>query len=139
MDRMKVKLDWGAYEPVRAHETDAGIDLRSPESTIVRAKNSAVIPTGVHVQLPKGTCGLLVSKSGLNVKNGITSTGLIDEGYTGQIIVRLENNSDKDYMIWMGDKISQLVILPCLYETVEIVSELDESERGDNGFGSTGL
>ena len=81
---------------------------------------------------------LIVSKSGLNVKYGITSTGLIDEGYTGAIRVRLYNKSPEDYQIHIGDKISQLVVIPVLYEPVEIVDAIEGGERGDNGFGSTG-
>ena len=74
----------------------------------------------------------------MNVKHGITSTGLIDQGYTGEITVKLYNNGNRDYKVERGDKISQLVIIPVLYESVELVDDLDESERGANGFGSTG-
>lgn len=136
---MKVKLDDGAFAPTRAHETDAGLDIRATETQIVCAKDSAVFHTGVHVQLPKGTAGVLMSKSGLNVKRDIISTGLIDEGYTGEIIVKLQNLGGYDYRVERGDKISQLVIVPVLYEEVEQVDELTEdSERGNAGFGSTG-
>ena len=137
--KMKIKLDAGAYEPIREHSTDAGLDIRAKDIQIVPAKGHAVFHTGVHVKLPKGTAGLLVSKSGLNVKNGITSTGLIDEGYSGEIIVKLYNHSGYDYRVNMGDKITQLVVIPVLYEDVEIVNNLQmDSERGDNGIGSTG-
>lgn len=135
---MKITLDDGAYLPVRGHSTDAGLDIRSRETQIVCAKDSAVFKTGVHVQLPKGTAGILISKSGLNVCFGISSTGLIDEGYTGEIVVKLFNHSGYDYKVKKGDKISQLVIVPVFYETCEIVDELDPSDRGTNGFGSTG-
>lgn len=135
---MKVMIDEDAYIPTRAHDTDAGLDLRSPETVYLPAHSSRIIDTGVHVELPRGTAGLLVSKSGLNVKNGITSTGLIDEGYTGSIAVKLYNHSTVPYKIIRGDKISQLVIVPVLYEGVEIVGELSETERGVRGFGSTG-
>lgn len=135
---MKIKLDPGAIQPTRAHDTDAGLDLYALEDRIIEAKGDATFKTGVHVQLPHGCAGLLVSKSGLNVKRGITSTGLIDEGYSGEITVKLYNHGGRDYTIRKGDKISQLVILPVLYETVEIVDEIDGGERGDAGFGSTG-
>lgn len=136
---MNVYLDGGAYVPRRAHTTDAGIDLRSMEDMTVPSHGSAVFRTGVHVELPHGTAGLLVSKSGLNVKRGITSTGLIDEGYTGEIMVKLYNNSDSDYFVRAGDKISQLVVIPVMYGDVQEVDGLTEdTERGDNGFGSTG-
>lgn len=135
---MKVMIDPGAYLPERAHSTDAGLDLRSREEMVVPPHGSAVFSTGVHVQLPKGTAGVLVSKSGLNVKFDSTSTGLIDEGYTGEIKVKLYNHGDMGYKIERGDKISQLVVVPVMYVTVEEAESLDASERGSNGFGSTG-
>lgn len=135
---MKIKLDSGAIAPTRAHDTDAGLDLYSPIEINIPSGWSRYINTGVHIQLPHGTAGLIVSKSGLNVMHGITSTGLIDEGYTGAIRVRLYNKSPEDYQIHIGDKISQLVVIPVLYEPVEIVDSIEGGERGDNGFGSTG-
>ena len=135
---MKIALDKGAYMPVRAHCTDAGLDLRTPLDVAVPAHGSAVIDTGVHVELPEGCAGLLVSKSGLNVRHGITSTGLIDEGYTGSIVVKVYNHSDADGYFLAGDKITQLVVIPVRYVAVEIVAAIDGGERGGAGFGSTG-
>lgn len=135
---MKIKLDSGAFMPELAHDTDAGYDLRARESRIVSARESAVFDTGVHIELPKNTAGVLISKSGLNVKHGITSTGLIDEGYTGSIRVKLYNNSGYDYTVNAGDKISQLVIIPVIRPELELVDTLEETERGAGGFGSTG-
>lgn len=136
---MKVKLDAGAYMPKRCHKTDAGLDLRAKETQIVPAKESATFHTGVHIQLPHGMAGIMISKSGLNIKNDITSTGLIDEGYTGELVVKLHNHGGFDYKVKAGDKISQLVIVPVLYEDIELVDELDQdTERGSDGFGSTG-
>ena len=135
---MKIKLDDGAFVPTRAHEHDGGMDLYAMEDQIVPARESAIFDTGVHVQLPNGTAGLLVSKSGLNVKHGLTSEGLIDEGYTGSIAVKLYNNSGFDYWVHRGDKISQLVIIPVITPEVELVDELEDTERGTGGFGSTG-
>lgn len=137
---MKIKIDPGAYYPERAHANDAGLDLRSTESGTIPPRSAMTFGTGVHVQLPKGTAGLLVSKSGLDAKHHITSTGLIDEGYRGEIRVTLHNDGDMPIVVDHGQKISQLVVLPVLYENVEIVDKLDESEdgRGEDGFGSTG-
>lgn len=135
---MRVKLDEGAYEPVRAHYTDAGLDIRSMETKTIFPRSSETFRTGVHVELPKGTAGILISKSGLNVMNDITSTGLIDENYTGEVLVKLYNHGDTHYKVRAGDKISQLVIVPVYYEPVEIVDEIQGGDRGDNGFGSTG-
>jgi dUTP pyrophosphatase len=74
----------------------------------------------------------------LNVKRGITSEGVIDVGYTGSIVAKLYNNSDEDYTVNAGDKITQLVILPIITPELELVDSLDDTERGDNGFGSSG-
>ena len=131
-------LDDGAYPIVRAHSTDAGFDIRSREAKLVRAGASAIFHPGVHVEIPHGCCGLIVSKSGLNVNHDITSTGLIDTSYTGEIVVKLYNNGGEDYMVNVGDKISQLVILPCVMEACEQVESIQGGERGNNGFGSTG-
>lgn len=137
---MNIYVEKGAHVPERAHKTDAGLDVRSCENRLIKAHRGALLHTGLHVQLPHGTAGLLVSKSGLNVKHGITSTGLIDEGYTGEIMVKLYNHSDADYLVNAGDKISQLVIIPVLYEDIHLMDSLDENtERGDKGFGSTGI
>lgn len=135
---MKIKLDAGAFVPVREHTTDAGADLRSPVDAIVPLGGSCVIDTGVHIQLPHGYVGMLKSKSGLNVKHGITSEGVIDEGYTGQIKAKLYNHGDSYHVIKRGDKITQLVIVPCEYVDFDVVDKLDDSERGGDGFGSTG-
>lgn len=135
---MKIKLDPGAILPRRAYPTDAGLDLFARETQIVPAKESAVFDTGVHIELPEGTVGMLKSKSGLNVKHGITCEGVIDVGYSGSIVVKLFNHGGYDYKVNAGDKISQLVILPILTPTLEVVDELGESERGNNGFGSSG-
>lgn len=137
-DRVKVKLDWGAYAPERAHEADAGLDLRSPVNAKAKKGGSAVIDTGVHVEIPEGYVGMLKSKSGLNVKYSLLNEGVIDAGYTGSIVVKLYNHGDSDIMIETGDKISQLVILPIITPEIELVDELEQTERGDNGFGSTG-
>lgn len=135
---MKIKLDQGAFMPEYAHEQDAGMDLRSPINAVVLPHDSAVIDSGVHVEIPKGAVGMLKSKSGLNVNHDITSEGVIDEGYTGSICIKLYNHGGARYHVKAGDKISQLVILPVLHPDLELVDSLDETERGDNGFGSTG-
>lgn len=138
---MKIKLDPGAYYPERAHEKDAGLDLRACESRIIRPHSAQTVSTGVHVQLPPGTAGILVSKSGLNSYFHVTSTGLIDEGYRGAIRVTMHNDGDMPFVVNKGQKISQLVVVPAIYVSVEIVDELDESPdgRGEAGFGSTGV
>ena len=135
---MRVVLDDGAFMPTRAHVTDAGLDIRSMESGVVPAHGSRVFHTGVHIEIPKGCAGLLVSKSGLNIVFDVTSTGLIDEGYTGAILVKLFNHGKLDYWVKKGDKISQLVIIPVINEKLELSDALPQTERGMDGFGSTG-
>lgn len=135
---MEIMLDEGAYMPSRGHKTDAGLDLRTPKAVTVPAYGSVTVDTGVHVALPHGCAGLLVSKSGLNVGHDLTSTGLIDEGYTGSIVVKLYNHGGEDYAFEAGDKVTQLVVLPVVCEPLEQVASFNRTARGDNGFGSTG-
>lgn len=137
---MKIMLDTGAKMPTRAYPTDAGLDLYAPDSVFIEPKGSVVIDTGVHVELPPDTAGLIVSKSGLNTKNDIESTGLIDYSYSGSIRVKLQNHKSSGYMVNKGDKISQLVIIPILTPEIEVVDKFATTEggRNENGFGSTG-
>lgn len=135
---MNIILDNGAFKPEFAHKTDAGADLRSPVEAVVPAHGSVVIDTGVHVEIPEGYVGILKSKSGLNVKHDLIGTGTIDSGYSGSIRVKLYNLGDTDYQVFRGDKIIQMVILPCVYCEFTQVEKFAETERGDGGFGSTG-
>lgn len=136
--KLKVKLDPGAYMPTRAHEADAGLDLYAMYHRIVPSGGSVCFDTGVHIGIPVGYVGFLKSKSGLNVNSGITSEGVIDSGYTGSITVKLYNHGEEHVDIARGQKISQLVLLPIMTPELEKVDELDDTERGDSGFGSTG-
>lgn len=137
-DSVKVMLDKGAYVPTRAHRDDAGVDLRSPVTVRIEPGDAAVIDTGVHMAIPEGYVGMLKSRSGLNVRYGLQNEGVIDAGYTGSIHVKLYNHGKNPILIESGDKISQLVILPIITPEIELVDELKQTERGDNGFGSTG-
>ena len=136
--KMRIVLDDGAYMPVRVHKTDAGLDIKTPKDVTVPAKGSVIVDTGVHIELPPNTVGMLKSKSGLNVKYGITSEGVIDVGYTGSIVAKLYNHSETHVILKKGNKITQLVILPIVPVELEQVSELMATERGSGGFGSTG-
>ena len=136
--KMKVKLDHGAYMPTRAHSTDAGLDLYSCENAAIYPRDSKCFDTGVHVAIPAGYVGMIKSKSGLNVNYNMTSEGVIDCGYTGSIAVKLYNHGNKIVQIKKGQKISQLVIMPIITPELELVSDLEETERGNGGFGSTG-
>ena len=125
--------------PTRAHADDAGLDLYSRETRVIYPHSSATFDIGVHVEIPRGYVGMIKSKSGLNVKHGLTSEGVVDCGYTGSIRVKLYNHSPEAYTVDVGDKISQLVIMPIITPELELVKDLwAKTERGDNGFGSTG-
>lgn len=136
--RMKVKLDPGAYMLERAHEYDGGLDIKTPVSFSVPAGGQTVIDTGVHVAIPVGYVGLLTSKSGLMLK-ALTNRGTVDSGYTGSISAVMFNHGQSDIVFQAGQKITQLVIVPILTPELELVSDLDETERGTGGFGSSGL
>ena len=135
---MKIVLDENAYMPTKAHFDDAGFDLYSPLSVVIPKRGYKVIDTGVHIQIPSGMVGFLKSKSGLNVNHSILSEGVIDSGYTGSIIVKLYNHSDTDYTVEKGNKITQIVFLPIPSITLKQVESIEDSDRGDNGFGSSG-
>ena len=136
---MKIMLDDGAYMPTRAHDNDAGLDLYATADTMIRPGESAVFDTGVHFELPSGTFGKLESKSGLHVNHGIVCLGgVIDEGYRGSVRVKLFNFGNDPHLFLRGDKIVQMVIIPYAAPKMERVRRLDDTERGDGGFGSTG-
>lgn len=140
---IKIMLDDGAYMPQKAYSADAGFDLFSPGDfvvppTVANEVGSAIINTGVHMQIPQGFVGMIKSKSGLNVKHGLTAEGVIDSGYTGSIVVRIYNHTRDEYKISRGDKLTQLVIMPIPEVNLIKVDILEETERGTEGFGSTG-
>lgn len=141
--QIKYTLDPGAYAPEKAHEADAGYDLRAREDATVGSRYGAtdgvIFDTGVHVEIPKGYVGYVQSKSGLNVRYSIICpTGTIDSGYTGSIKVKLYSLGPDSYKIHKGDKIAQLIIQPIANTELVQVERLEETERGNNGFGSTG-
>lgn len=136
---MKVVLNEGAYMPEKAHRADAGYDLRTPKRVVLRRGESVCIDTGVHVQIPDGWFGQMFSKSGLHVKHDIVSLGgTVDSHYTGSIVVKLYNLGNEDYVFEAGDKIVQIVFMPCGSFSLTQVDELEETERGNGGFGSSG-
>lgn len=138
MTKIKVVLDEGATLPVRAHPTDAGLDLYAKERRPIRPLDWEKIDTGLHIQIPEGYVGLITSKSGLMANEGITCRGTIDSGYTGSIHAVLFNHSRKYYIVEKGQKVAQLVIVPIATPDPEWVDALEETDRGDGGFGSTG-
>lgn len=137
-DTVNIQLDDGAYMPVREHATDAGADLRTPKAFLLPPHGSFEVDTGVHVELPHRLCARVEPKSGLNVRSGIVCFGLVDEGYSGSIVVKLYNLGKDPHYFNKGDKVAQMTICPVLYPGFRQVDEVKAGERADNGFGSTG-
>ena len=133
---MKIVLDEGAMVS-RAHPNDAGLDLYARTDTWIRPQGQEFFDTGVHVEIPEGAVGFVKSRSGMMMR-GVTTDGTIDCGYTGSVGVMLFNHTKGDIFIHAGERIAQLVIVPCLIPELEEVDKLEETDRGDNGFGSTG-
>ena len=135
---INVMLDVGAKMPTKAHDTDAGFDIYTPFAECVPPHESRKIYTGVHMEIPEGYVGFLKSKSGLNVNHGIRCEGVVDAGFTGGIVAKLYNDSDEPKFFEKGEKITQIVILPIPDVTLALVDEFKPTERGNNGFGSSG-
>ena len=133
-----VALDDGAMMPERAYPTDAGADVFAPRGFLLPSRRAVTVDTGVHVQLPPHTKLEVVAKSGLNINHDIVCLGLVDEGYTGSIAVKLYNLGDRPHRFRAGDKLAQVVVSPVLYPTFAQVSEIGGGPRGSSGFGSTG-
>jgi dUTP pyrophosphatase len=140
---LKVKLlSEHARLPVYAHVGDAGLDLFASAETTIQPGASALVPTGICIQLPAGMEAQVRPRSGLALKHQITvlnSPGTIDEGYRGEIGVILINHGREVFKVEMGMKIAQMVIQPVIRVNVEASEELDIATRGEKGFGSTGF
>jgi deoxyuridine 5''-triphosphate nucleotidohydrolase (dut) len=128
--------------PVYAHPGDAGADLVSAEDVVLGPGERATVPTGLSIALPNGYVGFVVPRSGLAMKHGITivnSPGTVDAGYRGEIRVTLLNTDAREpYSITAGDRIAQLIVMEVPRVRFVEVERLPGSERGENGFGSTG-
>ncbi len=135
------KLDASLPNPAYARAGDAGIDLYSKIDIILAPLSRALVPTGIAVSIPHGYAGFVQPRSGLAAKHGIgivNSPGLIDSGYRGEVCVILINTDrEANYHIKKGDRICQLVIKKVKHVDIKIVNELDDTERGGGGFGST--
>ena len=134
---MKIAIYRNGIMPTRAHPTDAGLDLSTPENVVIPARGMNIIDTEIAVEIPDGFFGKMTSKSGLMLY-GITTDGTIDSAFRGHIRVVLFNHSDYDYTFNRGEKIAQLVIIPVMIPELEVVTELSKTDRGTNGFGSSG-
>ena len=139
---VKVKiLNPNAIVPKYQTEEAAGFDLPSIEEKTIKAGERDVIKTGLAVALPKGYELQVRPRSGLALKNGITvlnTPGTVDSDYRGELMVILLNTSNEDFAVKKGDRIAQAVIKEILQADFAVVDELDSTERGTGGFGSTG-
>ncbi|MBR4282187.1 MAG: dUTP diphosphatase [Clostridia bacterium] len=144
MDTLKImKVREDAIIPKRATEGSAGIDLCAciEEDIVINPGDIVKIPTGIACSVPKNFVSLLFARSGLSVKHGIglaNSVGVIDSDYRGEVIAALINNGKEPYTITKNERIAQLVCMPVAILPIEVCDSLDETERGEGGFGSTG-
>ncbi len=137
---MKVKkLSPLAKLPQRAHPTDSGADLFALERTVLPARAITKVHTGIAVELPENTSGIIWGKSSVESKGIKAMAGLVDAPYRGELIVCMYNLNGQDFVFEAGQKVAQLVVLPTLYPAFEEVSELTDTSRGEGGFGSTGV
>lgn len=134
---LQFTLEPGAKMPTRAHKHDVGLDLYATKGGWIFPKCRKTFDTGFHAAIPPGVAGLLTAKSGM-MQKGVTSRGTIDPGYTGSIRAVLINHSWKFVKIESGQKISQLLLVPIITPELEPVEQLEETDRGAGGFGSTG-
>lgn len=139
---LPIKLEEGAQVPTYAHDTDAAADLYALEDTNLNAHTYGnKIRTGVSIQLPEGWLALILPRSSMGTKTPFrlsNSVGLIDSGYRGELGVLYDNTSDIDSFIRKGDRIAQLLVMPSYRFQAKVVDSLEDSDRGEGGFGSTG-
>jgi dUTP pyrophosphatase len=126
--------------PTRKHSGDSGADLAypGPGTMYLDSLETRVIPTGIAIELPPGTEAQVRPRSSISKRGLLVHLGTVDNGYRGEIGVIISNISNHSAVIRPGDRIAQLVVAPVLYPKFREVDELDETERGDGGFGSTG-
>ena len=132
------KLDARAKIPHRAHPTDSGADLFALEKTVLAPRSVTNVHTGVCVELPENTSGIIWGKSSVESKGVKAMAGLVDAPYRGELIVCMYNLNDAEFVFEAGQKVAQLVVIPTLYPAFEEAAELTETTRGEGGFGSTG-
>ena len=136
---MKVKkLDPRAKLPQRAHPTDSGADLFALTRTVLAPRSITHVHTGIAVELPENTSGIIWGKSSVESKGIKAMAGLVDAPYRGELIVCMYNLNDTEFVFEAGQKVAQLVVLPTLYPTFEQADELSDTSRASGGFGSTG-
>ena len=134
---LQVKLE-GGLKPTQGTENAAGLDLYASENATIAPHSRLPVGTGIKIKLPAGTYGRIAPRSGLSLKGINIGAGVIDRDYTGEIRVVLVNTSDFTFNVSIKDRIAQLIIERIAQVDVEIVDEIEETQRGDKGFGSTG-
>lgn len=141
--QLPIKLDKGAKAPTYAHESDAAADLYALNDMVLAPHSLGnKVPTGVHIALPEKWMAILVPRSSIGMKTGLrlsNSIGIIDQAYHGDVTALYDNVSDSEYTIHAGDRIAQLLVMPSYCFQAQIVDILPESERNEEGFGSTGV
>ena len=139
---LPMTLDEGAQVPTYAHDTDVAADLYASETMTLAAHSLGnMVKTGVHIQLPEGWMAMIFPRSSIGLKTGLrlsNSCGIIDTGYLGQLGVLYDNISDSDYTINAGDRIAQLLVMPSYRFKAQVVNHLNETDRNEGGFGSSG-
>ena len=131
-----------AILPEYAHPGDAGMDVRSVDDLTIKPGERALVHTGLVMMLPAGYEAQVRPRSGLALKKGVTvlnTPGTIDEGYRGEVGVILANFGSEDFVVSKGDKIAQIVVAPVTIAQIVETSDVDETERGEGDFGSTGV
>ncbi len=137
-----MRISAHAKIPTRGSEYAAGYDLYSSEDIVIEAGETRIIPTGIVMEIPNGYFGAIYARSGLAVKQGLrpaNCVGVIDSDYRGEIMVAMRNESDEYKIIQQGDRMAQIVITPYLDCSLCEVFEMDRTQRGAGGFGSTGV
>lgn len=132
------KLNPAAKLPLRAHATDSGADLFALTRTVLPPRAVTHVHTGVCVELPEQTSGIIWGKSSVESKGIKAMAGLVDAPYRGELIVCMYNLNDTEFVFEAGQKVAQLVVLPTIYPSFEEAAELSDTTRGSGGFGSTG-
>lgn len=147
MNKLEVKikkLSEKAHIPIYGTEFAAGFDLRAclDDNIVIKPNEVVKIPTKISLEIPVGFVGLVYARSGLSTKNRITpinKVGVVDSDYRGELFVFLYNESNEDFVVSNGDRIAQMVISPYYKAEFNEVKELNDTKRGENGFGSTGI
>lgn len=140
---LPIQLEDGAQVPTYAHDSDAAADMYAMEDVTIPAHSTGTpVKTGVHIQLPEGWVAFILPRSSIGAKTPLrlsNSAGVIDSGYRGEVRALYDNISDEPYQIHKGDRIAQMLVMPSYRFKANVVDSLEDSDRGEAGFGSTGV